>query len=139
MDDQSLPRLMEEIMVGCQYGNKLICYSKLRQGAKWIMINDPPPDDGPSLLSVELGTPINDEHTHQEFVDQYVQDHGLVGHHSPSPGKGWNPEMTAGLGAPGHHGGRSNNGQERWEPEERSGHSLGSLQAIYNLHRLDNL
>jgi len=105
MDEQSLPRLMTEVMVACQSGNKIICYSKLRQAAKWIMINDPPPDDGPSLLTVELGTPVNDEYAHPEFIEdhpKFAADHGMPkgqqGHikQVPPPGQGWNPNMVAG-------------------------------------------
>jgi hypothetical protein len=113
MDEQSLPRLMAEIMVGCQSGNKIICYSKLRQGAKWIMLNDPPPDDSPSQLTVDLGTPVNDEYTHPGFIEDhpsFAKEHGVVPDRRgvtsgptmplyPHPGQGWNAEMSAGLSA----------------------------------------
>lgn len=132
-------------MVGCQYGNKLICYNKLRQGAKWIMINDPPVDDSPSMLTMEMGTPVNDQYTQPEFVSNhsgFAKDHGIVTHAQPAKlGQGWNPEMMAGMTSSqtnGLHG-----EQNGWNPKIiRAGASqcLNPVQEyIYTLYMMDNL
>ncbi len=151
MDEQSLPRMMTEIMVGCQSGNKLICYSKLRQGAKWIMLNDPPPNDGPSMLTVDMGTPVNDEYTHSEFIQdnpEFAQAHGLVAPHQVSqgrsphqvqPGQGRSPhQVQPGQGSSPH---QVQPGQG-WDPENlRSGMSQTCQKAslMCMLYALDNM
>lgn len=113
MDEQSLPRLMAEIMVGCQSGNKLICYNKLRQGAKWIMVHDPPPDDGPSQMTVEMNEPSYE-------TSEIAQ---------VPPGRGWHPEMAAYAG----HGYDSPSPSHGWEPEIRSGSACVSLSLLHLL------
>jgi len=137
MDEQSLPRLMADIMSSCQSGNGWICYNKLRQGAKWIMLNDPPSDDSPSMLTMDMGTPVNDEYTHPEFVADhpgFAGEHGIVPQvQHARPGQGWNPEMVAGAGTITHQG---------WDPEMiRSGSSCSPAvqQSMYMLYVLDSL